>query len=128
MNIRQFVELCDVENNFCFLPRDGLTFCNCYAKVVLASQGVFIPNKTANDLFDWLDDNWARGNELGEHEFDVCVAVWKNPNGHGHIAVYVPPSVNDGAQYTAAGLTNHKFCTLQQTFGNRSPTIFYHIK
>lgn len=119
MNIREFVELCDVENNFCFLPRDGLTFCNCYAKVVLASQGIFIPNMVANDLYDWFSNNKSRWSM--KYGPGIAIAIAKH-SPHGHIAVEV-----DGSTWTAAGAKNHKFCTLKETFGNLSPTIFYGI-
>jgi len=127
MDIRQFVELCDVENNFAFLPRGDLTFCNCYAKVVLASQGIFIPNIKANDLYDWIEKNtieWFDAeNDIQDVITDAKIAIVKGAK-HGHIAVEV---VQFSGVWTWAGTHNRKAGRLTESFGAMKPTIFYHI-
>ena len=124
MDIDNFIELVDVENNFCFLPRGGLTFCNCYAKVVLASQDVFIPNALANDLADWLDknkSNWTKSinkpSSFGPSA--VCVAVAKR-QPHGHIAV-----MTKNGLWTWAGAHNRKKGSLARAFGSTGDVVFY---
>lgn len=123
MDLKTFVEYVDVENNFAFLPHDGITYCNCYAKVVLAHQGVFIPSLKANDLMDWMAASGQWANYAAPIPDAPFVAVSKG-DPHGHIAVGV--DFKNGI-YTAAGHKNYKFCTLRQTFGHIDPAIFYHI-
>ena len=121
MTLSDFVNLVDVESNFVFLPRNGMTFCNCYAKVILAYLGVDLPNMTANNLAYWFSvrDDWTKDPGV---KHDAVVAIVKG-DPHGHIAVCVDEK---NGIYTAAGARNRKFCTIGQTFGKANPIIWYH--
>jgi len=128
----------DVVNNFAFLMRDGVTVCNCYATVCTAALGCAIPPMLANGQHAWLLSN--EGQLAGWMHVDSetarqraalgypTVASWANPEGHGHIALCVPPPSGDARLFvSAAGHQNFVRASIDRSFGlNKSIDFFTH--
>lgn len=117
----------------------GVTWCNKAARRILAQLGLDIPAVFANDLADWFP---AAGAEAGWVPADVVeaqfcaekgcpvVAVYKNPHGHGHIAIGVPSTSTPGFHIAQAGQRNFANEPIEHGFGKLSgpgalPVFFF---
>jgi hypothetical protein len=111
------------------------TYCNIFVWDVTRALGCEVPhwvNKretTANDLADWLADLSNGWNETDDPEKLArgglpIVAVWKNPQGHGHIAI----GYMDGGGFAIAqaGGKNFESGTVAEGFGKRDVKFYYH--
>lgn len=117
---------------------DGVpeTFCNFFTVAFCTAMGVLLPQLRANELFDWFSSDEAKsaGWELAtEHaaqamanEGMVAIAVWKNPEGPGHIAPLVPALTEPGTWIANVGATNFERGLLAWGFGSRQPLFFVH--
>lgn len=120
---------------FCFLIRDGITLCNDWAIIRMASLGLALPNWKANAIRDWLASavggganlpgrRWFPVDELTAKQrvesFKPVVIVWKNPDpeAHGHIAVGEPAPERKELCCSAAGLRNQDCAPWRDTFGH----------
>ncbi len=118
-----------------YLPKDGLTHCNSFARDVSDAMGIMLPQALANDQLVWLsspaasDCGWRQctaveatvAAELGE----LAVAGEMNPEGHGHIAIVVPST--GGSIYVAqAGLRCFASEPIANGFGHHSPSFWRH--
>ncbi len=75
--------------------------CSGFLKSVATEVGVFLPNKQANEIYDYLKGKPAGWDMLGTgaatgviagvagSEGKLVVAAWKNASGHGHVAIVV---------------------------------------
>lgn len=132
----------DPEHSFSLQPRDGVTLCNEAVRFMLAVLGGHIPRAVANEQADWLDSAEARAHgwmrcdsstlapaEVAKQRAELgypTVAVYRNPSGHGHIALCIPaPDVDEGHLYVAAA---GEVCTnsarIEKQFGNL-PVAFF---
>lgn len=128
----------DVVNNFAFLARDGVTVCNCYVTVCTAALGCAVPPMLANKQHEWLLSN--EGMLAGHMHVDSetarqraalgypTIASWSNPQGHGHIAMCVPPPFGDARLFvSAAGEHNFVRAPIERSFGlGKSIDFFTH--
>ncbi len=123
-----------VESNFAFLPRDSITFCNCYATCFVAARGGVLPPLLANLQHAWLADpanGWRKVDTIEAASLAddgaTVLAVWTNPTGgHGHIAVVL--GSDDGhLLVSAAGQRNYVCTQLERSFGlTIHPEFFTH--
>ncbi len=90
----------DVEHAVRYQPRDGLTWCNRLVSDVTAAMDCPVPFRLANEQCLWLDsaeaasEGWSR---VGAAEAlqavskgEAVVVGWRNPEGHGHVAMGAP--------------------------------------
>lgn len=118
-----------------YRPKDGKTYCNIYLWDVTRALGCEVPHwvgppgmrseTTANALVTWL---LAEGSTLGWREDDEraavahaafgrpAVAAWRNPAGHGHVALLLP-SPDGEARVAAAGARCLFDVPLVESFG-----------
>lgn len=129
----------------------GKTFCNIYVWDCTSALGCEIPHWTnadrapckpgmgnemsANALMDWMHET---GKTRGWREcdsFDAAkgassghptVALYRNPGGHGHIAM-VLPGPNGTCHIAQAGRVNLFDVPLQAGFGSKVPVFFTHL-
>lgn len=131
MTLYELAQLLDVEHNFAFSPRDGMTFCNGYSSVFAAARGARVPPLKANEqkaFFetspDWVsitrDEAITRAN-AGELVF---AAVTQQPHGHITPLVESPPADPMCAYVSAAGVRNNVRCKLELQFGFLKPSFF----
>lgn len=140
----------DVENAARYRPStvDGKskTFCNIYATDIVRNMGFRAPThwmtskgepatlkqgieQNANAMFNWLG---THGGAYGWWKADLdtavdaakrghlVLAIWKNPQGPGHVAVVT--GEKDGVvRITQAGAVNHKDTALGTGFGKKEP-------
>ncbi len=121
--------------------RAGVTWCNKAARRILAQLGCDIPaGMLANDLADWFPGvegvaaGWVAA-DVVEAQFCAergcpVVAVYKNPHGHGHIAVGTPSSSTPGFHIAQAGQRNFTNEPIEHGFGRLSgpgalPVFFF---
>ncbi len=114
---------------------DGIpeTFCNAFVCDVADELAIPLPRKLANDLIGWLggEDSSALGwlDVDGPEAFEAArrgqftLATWRNPSGHGHLAVLVP-SVGPELQIAQAGTVNFIGSGIARGFGSL-PTRFF---
>lgn len=126
----------DVVDNFAFIARDGVTVCNCYVTVCTAALGCAIPPMLANKQHAWLlspegqlagwmhvDSETARQRAALGYP---TVASWSNPDGHGHIALCVPPPPGDARLFvSAAGAENFVRAPIERSFGTGKDIAFF---
>ena len=120
-----------------YAPKDGKTYCNVFATLATTELGSKIPQKLANQQYDWLqkegkEDGWqevsaAEAQKLA-NEGRIVVASWQNPDPakHGHIAVVRPYadeqfSAEKGPRITQFGSRNRKDVFASETFAKRLP-------
>ena len=127
----QLAQLLDVEHNFAFAPREGASFCNCYASVFCAARGATLPPLKANEQMGWLaaSQDWV---SVGPAEavtrvnaLELVLAI-AQALPHGHIAPLVESPDEDpmSAYVSAAGAHNYVRCKLERSFGPLKPTFF----
>jgi hypothetical protein len=118
----------DVVHNFAFGLRDGVTLCNCYVTVCTAALGCPVAPVLANKQHDWLlspegqlagwmhvDSETARQRAALGYP---TLATWANPDGHGHVALVVPPPAGDARLFvSAAGAENFVRAPIERSFG-----------
>lgn len=120
--------------------RSGTTWCNVAARRMLEQLGLIIPPVIANELADWFPSDagkaagWVSA-DLVEAQFCAekgcpVVAVYKNPTGHGHIAIGVPSSGTPGFHIAQAGSRNFTNEPIEHGFGRLSgpgalPVFFF---
>ena len=128
-----------VTANFAFMPRDGMTFCNCYVSVLAAALRSPIPPRLANLQNAWLKSDEGRmagwmpvDSETARQRAALgypTVASWRNPKDSlpGHIALLVPPPQGAiGIYVTAAGAENFVRAPVGRSFGVNQPDYFTH--
>lgn len=133
-----------------YAPKAGKTFCNIYVWDCTRALNCEIPHwvkadgspttpgngneTTANSLLGWLRGygkakGWAEVNEHQAHgmasEGLPTVAVWKNPKGHGHIAM-VLPGPGKTLHIAQAGAKCLFDAPLASGFGGKIPLYFSH--
>ncbi len=142
----------DVTRAIRYQPTATDTYCNVFVWDVTRALDCEIPhwvdkgNKpakpgtkelTVNATCDWLategmNEGWL---PIAEAEARLrvkagypTVAIWKNPAGHGHIAMVVPPRPDavDATFIAQAGRTNFAYGLLSLGFGPRSVTFYSH--
>lgn len=128
-----------VTANYAFMPREGLTYCNCYVAVLTAALRAAIPPRLANLQHAWLSSD--EGRMAGWMPVDAetararatlgypTVAAWRNPKDDkpGHIALLVPaPQGATGIYVTAAGAENFIRAPLGRSFGVNKPDFWTH--
>lgn len=126
----------DVTGNPKYQPANGTTFCNVFVQDVMAGLGLELPPLSANDTGDWLAS--SAGAAAGWTEVDEqtaqdnanaggpVIASWVNPNGHGHMAVVRPGSINaNGPEISAAGASLLADAHMMNSFGNNGPVLYY---
>lgn len=149
--VRQF----DVERNIRYQPRDGKTWCNIFVSDVTAALGAPIPHwvttagrptdhtdkangareLTANKTQDWLLE---LGPKFGWREIKhgeaveranagfPTVAVWKNPQSNGHIAILVPGGIAQAGGLDKQGKPrNFNLGSLERGFGTPGKEILF---
>jgi hypothetical protein len=126
----------DVVNNFAFLARDGVTVCNCYVTCCTAALGCAVPPMLANKQHEWLMSSegqlagWLHvDSETARQRATLgypTVVSWLNPEGHGHIALCVPPPTGDARLFvSAAGLQNFVRAPIERSFGIGKTLSFF---
>jgi hypothetical protein len=137
-----------VEENPRYLPADGYTYCNVFSWDCMNAMNAILPHwvkpngdpalpgvhveareQLANDVADWLEQHggryfWQEGTaeeaQQWANEGRPCVAVWKRPNGHGHIAPVRPgdvrPVLLEGPLIANAGSFNHNRVRVAKVF------------
>jgi|SRR6185436_5124689 len=126
----------DVVDNFAFIARDGVTVCNCYVTVCTAALGCPIPPMLANKQHAWMLSNegmlagWMHvDSETARQRAALgypTVASWLNPEGHGHIAMCVPPPSGDARMHvSAAGHQNFVRAPIEKSFGLGKNIAFF---
>lgn len=126
-----------------YLPHDfdgqpgDETACNLFVQDVAEAMGVEVPrNKRANDLRAWFETvaaiaaGWEKsdahtGMAMAEQGC-LAVASWSNPNGPGHLSVFVPSLGENGVWSAQAGRVCFTRDLLQRGFGAIAPDIFVH--
>jgi hypothetical protein len=120
-----------------YAPKDGKTYCNVFATLATTELGSKIPQKLANQQYDWLrkegkEQGWeevtaAKAQKLA-NDGRIVVASWQNPDPakHGHIAVVRPYadqpfSAEKGPRISQFGSRNRKDVYASETFGKRLP-------
>lgn len=131
MTLYETAQLLDVEHNFAFCPRDGMTFCNDYSAVFAAARGVRLPPIKANEQKKLLETSpeWvAIGHDEAVTRANaqqlVFAAITEDPHGHITPLVESPPEDPTGAYVSAAGVRNFIRCKLAATFGSHQPSFF----
>ncbi len=132
-----------VETNPLYVPADGKTHCNLFARNVSVLMGAPIPLALANEQHAWLDAQqyrsdvvppagWQRSNAVDAQKAadrgELALASWANPvpGGHGHIVVLRPSRGEPGVWCCAAGAHNFNRTLLQHSFGPIAPDYFVH--
>ena len=127
-----------------YRPSPGITWCNIYLWDATKALGCEIPHfysgkeLTANATCDWLVVNGPLFGWYGVTDAVTAqahasaglpvVATWKNPKGHGHVAVCVPtPAGFSGVYVTQAGGTNFEEGPIARGFGKVPVTYFGHL-
>ena len=117
----------------------GLTWCNRWVSDVTAEiLGVdAVPFRLANEQLAWLGglDAAALGWELvtpleafiAAAAGEVVVVGWRNPDGHGHVAIGVPGAAPGAELHIAqAGLRNFASKPISSGFGSHAVEIYRH--
>lgn len=137
-----------------YQPRAGLTFCNIFVWDCTRLLGCEIPHwegpmghpvgpgegreLTANDMRAWLEGpGGSRGwgpcgpatAQLMASRGNPTVAVWRNPNGTGHIAMVRPGELHPekGPCIAQAGKRNFRGGHVLDGFGHRNLEYFVHL-
>jgi hypothetical protein len=131
VTLYELAQLLDVEHNFAFCPRDGMTFCNDYAAVFCAARGVRLPPLKANEQKAYLAGSpaWVvigREEAVTRANAQETVLAVVELQPHGHITPLVESPAEDptGAYVSAAGARNDVRCRLEKQFGALKPTFF----
>ena len=140
-NLRAAISAVDVEHAPDLQPdygNKGWTHCNLAAERICERLGCPLPKGLlANQQAIWLhgilgqEAGWAQcaesqGIELSRAGAPV-VAIWFNPDGHGHVGVLTPaPAGSTECFVAAAGASNHSFIRRTGTFGRHLPLYFFH--
>ena len=111
------------------------TFCNLFLHDATVLLECPVPLMLANDQLTWLD---AQGVKWGWGRVDLAeaqrradngcpvVVGWRNPAGHGHIALAVPtPPGEDGLHVAQAGSINFTQRPVGRGFGLATPVHFW---
>lgn len=128
-----------------YWPKDGQTFCNIFLWDVTRALACEIPywwlrrELSANDQFAWMMDEgisrhewWpvADADEAGRRAREdgvPTVAMWRNPGGHGHVAIVRPNRYEEqGPRIAQAGSTNFINAQVRNGFGNLPVRFFSH--
>jgi len=124
-------ELIDVRGKDGSLTKVKITKCNYFVVDVTRKLGAPIPGGLlANEIQDWLNDKkngWkslsaAEAQRRADAGYPV-VASWRNPRGHGHIAM-VRPDTNpyddqEGPTIAQAGRDNSNSTSVADGFGSQ---------
>jgi hypothetical protein len=130
-----------VATNKRYLPRNGATFCNIYARDVCRAMNVQLPWMLANNLHDWLPSKagkaagWvavsADEAQKAANDGRPVVVSFKNPGkiktkgkdgkvterpAHGHIAVVRPSDQPGGPFVSQAGSKNADNIAVSKVF------------
>src|SRR5262249_3448841 len=143
-----------VETNKRYLPRNGATFCNIYARDVTYAMGVKVPaGMLANDIYDWLPSKAGKAAgwvQVTPEEAQKCanagrpvVVSWKNPGkikvkgkdgqviekpAHGHMGVVRPSDQPGGPYMSNAGAKNRDNVAVNKVFGPAAlKTVKYYV-
>lgn len=142
-----------VETNKRYLPRQGATFCNIYARDVCKAMNCTLPyGRLANQIYDWLPSKagkaagWVavtpdEAQRLANEGRPVVVS-YKNPGkikvkgkdgkvterpAHGHIAMVRPSDQPGGPWLSHAGSRNSNHVPVNKVFSAaRMKTIRYY--
>jgi hypothetical protein len=127
------------------------TCCNIFAWDVTRALGAEVPHwvddagrpvaaghgreMSANATVRWLETHgaahgWREGTateaEVAAASGAPVLAVWLNPDGHGHVAVVVPAPEGGGLHIAQAGASCFDSGPLAQGFGDRPVRFFIH--
>jgi hypothetical protein len=135
-----------------YQPGKGTTFCNIFVWDATRLLGCEIPHwvdldgnscamgkgreQTANDMVDWLSENGQRHGwgpcgpataQLLASRGNPAVAVWKNPDGVGHVAMVRPGELHPekGPHIAQAGKTNFRHGHVLDGFGSGRAVDYY---
>ena len=115
----------------------GLSWCNRWVADVTAEilGADAVPFRLANEQLAWLSglDAAAHGWELvtpleavvATSLGEVVVVGWRNPDGHGHVAIGVP-APGDVLHIAQAGLRNFASKPVSSGFGSHPVEIYRH--
>jgi len=117
-----------------WLPVGGRTECNFFSAKVAKLMGAPLAG-TANEIAEYfetpaaLDHGYASATEQVARQFcdagGLAFAVWKNPDGHGHITpLTMAPPGKSGTWVANVGAHNHRRWPLLSAFGHRAVKFF----
>ena len=132
------------------IPAKGITWCNILLWDWSRAMSAEIPHwvdqqgnptamgvgteTTANGVCDWLMNCGAKfgwtpsdlsGAVANSKKGKPTVVVWKNPKGHGHVAVVLP--TDPAPRISQAGASNFQDKPLATSFGNLPVTYYIHL-
>lgn len=147
-NLHRASEQFCVESHLRYRPSDGKTWCNCLLWDVTRALGCEIPHwvdaqgrpaasfapgsreLSANGVYAWLEEyGLEHGWQYVESRHLACmradlgyptVAAWRNPRGHGHVALVLP-----GDRVVQAGIVNGVL-SIDAAFGTHVPSFWTH--
>lgn len=138
VTVVQVVAKVGPETNPALQPGNGLTWCNRFVALVAAEMGAQLGGVLANEQAAWLASKealaagWAPATEQVARQWadvgQLALAAWRNPSGHGHIAVLVPslPAAPGKTRIAQAGGENFSSGSLSRGFGAYRPKFFTH--
>lgn len=151
--LEEVIDQFEVETRKRYLPRNGATFCNIFARDFCTAMGVKLPWDLANSLYDWLPSSkgkaagWKAATpaeaQKAANEGRPALVVWKNNTfktvktkdgtekkvaNHGHIAVIRPSTETGGPFIAQAGGKNFNNIAVGKVFkGGMVKTTKYYV-
>lgn len=109
----------------------GKTYCNVFARDVMAAMGCPLPELLANDIYDWLagQSEWRKVDADGAKvaaDFGHPVLAVKKGEPHGHVAVLMPSMGKAGLWIAQAGKDNLAYAGIRRGFGPAMPEFWRH--
>lgn len=114
--------------------KGGSTYCNIFCWDATKALQCEIPHivdgieKLANQMIDWLDGEAAGWKKIDQQEAEhlasfghPVIATYKNPHGHGHMAMLLP-----NGHIVQAGIAPLYDAPLKSGFGSRPVKFFAH--